>query len=203
MNHEMAETDQQKAEMLNTYFLSQTKVKDTYKALPTLEPVQHTLETITITMQDVFDVLKHLDLSKACDPDLISQRLLRECADFLAYPYSIVLIGPSLKATFQLSQCIKAKTNSKRRFVLCLILCHIVLVFFSPFSIAITSLGEERADLSIFRTFVLFVLVWSCRFPLPLGVWEGLRFVIVALPGLSSYLFFSYFVEGHQPLSSS
>ena len=29
-----------------------------------------------------------------------------------------------------------------RRFVLCLTLCHFVLVFFSPFSIAITSLGE-------------------------------------------------------------
>ena len=43
-------------------------------------------------------------------------------------------------------------------------------VFFSPFSIAITSLGEERANLSAFRTFVRFVLVWICRFPLPLGV---------------------------------
>ena len=62
-----------------------------------------------------------------------------------------------------------------------------VLVFFSPFSIAITSLGEERANLSAFRTFVRFVLVWICRFPL--RVWEGLRFVIVALPGLFSYLF--------------
>ena len=60
---------------------------------------------------------------------------------------------------------------------------------FSPFSIAITSLGEERANLSAFRTFVRFVLVWICRFSLPLGVWEGLRFVIVALPGLFSYLF--------------
>ena len=59
---------------------------------------------------------------------------------------------------------------------------------FSPFSIAITSLGEERANLSAFRAFVRFVLVWVCRFPLPLGVWEGLRFVIVALPGLFSYL---------------
>ena len=38
---------------------------------------------------------------------------------------------------------------------------------FSPFSIAITSLGEERANLSAFRTFVRFVLVWICRFPLP------------------------------------
>ena len=63
------------------------------------------------------------------------------------------------------------------------------LCFFSPFSIAITSLGEERAN-SAFRTFVRFVLVWICRFPLPLGVWEGLRYVIVALPGLFSYRFF-------------
>ena len=70
-------------------------------------------------------------------------------------------------------------------------LCHFVLVFFSPFRIAITSLGEEKANLSAFRTFVRFVLVWICRFPPPLGVWEGLRFVIVALPGLFSYLFCS------------
>ena len=42
---------------------------------------------------------------------------------------------------------------------LCLVVCHFVLVFFSPFSIAITSLGEERANLSAFRTFVRFVLV--------------------------------------------
>ena len=75
---------------------------------------------------------------------------------------------------------------STRRFVVCLSVCHLVLVFFS---IAITSLGEERANLSAFRTFVRFVLVKICRFSLLLGVWEGLRFVIVALPGLFSYLF--------------
>ena len=65
----------------------------------------------------------------------------------------------------------------------------LLYVFFSPFSIAITSLGEERANLSAFRTFVRFVLVWICRFSLPLGVCEGLRFEIVALAGLFSYLF--------------
>ena len=43
------------------------------------------------------------------------------------------------------------------------------LVFFSPLSIAITSLGEERA----FRTFDRFALVWFCLFPLPLDVWMG------------------------------
>ena len=69
-------------------------------------------------------------------------------------------------------------------FVLCLTLCYSLLVFFSPFSIATISLGEERANLSAFLTFFRFVLVCFCRFPLPLGVWEGLRFVIVAFPGL-------------------
>ena len=48
------------------------------------------------------------------------------------------------------------------------------LCFFSPFSIANTSLGEERANISAFRMFDRFVLVWICRFSLPLDVWEGL-----------------------------
>ena len=52
--------------------------------------------------------------------------------------------------------------------------------FFSPFSIAITWLGT-------LRTFVRFPLTWFCLCPFPLGVWEGLWFVIVALPGLFSY----------------
>ena len=69
---------------------------------------------------------------------------------------------------------------STRRYVLLLTLCHFVLVF--------SVLGKERANLSAFRTFVRFVLLWI-GFPLPFGVWEGLRFVIVALPGLFSYLF--------------
>ena len=49
-----------------------------------------------------------------------------------------------------------------RRFVLCLTLCYFVLVFFCPFSIAITSLGEERANLCAFCTFFnLHLLVLS------------------------------------------
>ena len=69
-----------------------------------------------------------------------------------------------------------------------LLLWFIILVLFCSCdfqsSIAITSLGEERANFSAFRTFVQFVLVWFYWFPLPLGVWKGLWFVIVALPGL-------------------
>ena len=39
---------------------------------------------------------------------------------------------------------------STKRFVLCLTLCYFVLVFFSPFSIAITSLWEERELILVF-----------------------------------------------------
>ena len=74
---------------------------------------------------------------------------------------------------------------------ICFVLpCIIFSCVFSPFSIAITSLGKERANLSAFRTFVRFALVWFCLFPLSFGVWEGLRFVIVELPGLFLTFFF-------------
>ena len=48
---------------------------------------------------------------------------------------------------------------STRRFLLSLALCYFVVVFFIPCSIAITSLEEEKANPSVFRTFVLFALV--------------------------------------------
>ena len=51
--------------------------------------------------------------------------------------------------------------SSTWRFILCFTLCHFVLVFFSPFSIAITSFGEERANRFAFCTFVRFLLVWT------------------------------------------
>ena len=71
--------------------------------------------------------------------------------------------------------------------------CVILFLCFSVLLVLrLPRLGEERANLSAFRTFVRFVLVHICRFPLPLGVLEGLWIVIVAHPGLFSYLCFSY-----------
>ena len=84
---------------------------------------------------------------------------------------------------------------STRLFVLSLVLCCFVLVFYSPFSIAITSLGEERGNLSAFRTFVRFALVWFCLFLSSSCLVRAAAcvtfFVIVALPGLFSHLFSS------------
>ena len=90
---------------------------------------------------------------------------------------------------------------STRLYVLCLTFCYFVHVFFSPFSIAVTSLGEGRANPSAFRTctFIRFALVWFCLFSPHLGVWEGLRLVIVALPGLFSYLYL--YVKLYRPFN--
>ena len=90
MHNEFAETDQAKAEMLNLYFSSETRVEDTNKDLPLFEPALHSLNSIEISIQDVKDVLLHLNVSKASGPDLISPRLLKEGAVILAYHFSIV-----------------------------------------------------------------------------------------------------------------
>ena len=70
--------------------------------------------------------------------------------------------------------------------------CVILFLCFSVLLVLrLPRLGKRELILVAFRTFVRFVLVWICRFPLHLGVWEGLRFVIVALPGLFLLPFFS------------
>ena len=60
---------------------------------------------------------------------------------------------------------------STRRFVLCLTLCYFVLVFFNPFSIAITSLGEERE---------LILVVFVRLFDLRLFGFVGFFFLLVS-----------------------
>ena len=50
-----------------------------------------------------------------------------------------------------------------------------VLVFFSPFSIVIASLGKERAGLCASHAFVYFACINFCSFSLPLGVWGWLQ----------------------------
>ena len=56
-----------------------------------------------------------------------------------------------------------------------LFLCFSALLALRLPRLGTRELGGERANLSAFHTFVRFVHVWICRFPLPLGFWEGLR----------------------------
>ena len=119
---------------------------------------------------------------------------------------------------FSIYKCIKCSPVLVLLFValwfvlraICFVSCLVffVLVFFGHFGLRLPRLGGEvgvgvrgggvgvwkgggGAGHSAFRTFVRFALVWFCLFPLRVGVWEGLRFVIVAFPGLFSYLFFA------------
>ena len=69
--------------------------------------------------------------------------------------------------------------------------CVILFMCFTVLSaLRLPRLGKTELSLDAFCRFVQFALVWFCLFPLPLGVWEGLRFVLVGVPGLFSYLFF-------------
>ena len=86
-----------------------------------------------------------------------------------------------------------------RRFVFSLALCNFFLCFSVLSALRLPCFRErererrererERDNLSAFYTFVRF-----CLFPLPRVVLEGLRLVIVALPGLFYYPFW-YFSE--------
>ena len=55
--------------------------------------------TLKFSIQDIKDVLKNLNVSKSCGPDLISPRLLKEGADILARPLCI-LFNRSLEANY-------------------------------------------------------------------------------------------------------
>ena len=66
---------------------------------------------------------------------------------------------------------------------------HVVVYLYVNGSGSITSVGQERAKLS---AVVYLQLCGFCleRFPLPLGAWDGLRYLIVTLPEPSILLFF-------------
>ena len=101
LNDKFAEKDIDKANMLNDYFCSQAVVNDNNKPLP-----QHTftcnsrLNSITISQQDVRDVLNNLNVTKASGPDLISPRLLKEGATILSKPLSIIFNRSLLQGYF-------------------------------------------------------------------------------------------------------
>ena len=90
-NNETAETDLEKANMLNNYFASQSIVNDDNKSHPPNTTVSHeSLEMRPLSVQDVKDTFDNLDVTKACGPDLMSPRLLKEGSPVLALPYSII-----------------------------------------------------------------------------------------------------------------
>ena len=84
--------NQDKAELLNNYFVSQTILPSTNIPLPPFYYITDArLDQITITPSDVRDVLLQLDTSKAVGPDRISNKILKSCADSLCNPLTHLL----------------------------------------------------------------------------------------------------------------
>ena len=91
LNNEHAETDYQKANMLNNYFSSQSVVDDNNKILPPPKTIlRDRLDILEISPQSVKDVFDGLDVNKSCGPDHMSPRLLKEGSQILAEPYSLI-----------------------------------------------------------------------------------------------------------------
>ena len=101
LNDKLAEKDIDKANMLNDYFCSQTVVNDNNKPLPQQTfTCNSRLNSITISQQDVRDVLNNLNVTKASGPDFISPRLLKEGVTILSKPLSIIFNRSILQGYF-------------------------------------------------------------------------------------------------------
>ena len=85
----ITETDNDKAEILNHYFASQSDLADRHSSPPDLElPNYPMLENIHISPDEVKQAIKQLKPNKAPGPNLIGPKLFKEASNELATPLS-------------------------------------------------------------------------------------------------------------------
>ena len=85
----MLTEDDDKARCLNEYFTSQSVINDENKNLPQENlATAAVLDNINITSDTVDDILKSLNITKSCGPDLVNPRLLREASNVISTPLS-------------------------------------------------------------------------------------------------------------------
>ena len=83
------ESDDQKAGVLNEFFIQQSTVDETNAHLPNfVAPNYDTLNEIVVTQQDVIKAINEFDANKGSGPDGISPKLIKEGKHELAYPYT-------------------------------------------------------------------------------------------------------------------
>ena len=81
--------DNDKANILNQYFIEQTIIEEENATLHTTLPLPaRKFDSITVTLDDVESTLKTLQLGKAARPDAINNRILKELADSLSLSLS-------------------------------------------------------------------------------------------------------------------
>ena len=84
---EMAFNDIEKAELLNQYFISVNKTDDENAIFPEVPLVEETLSNFQITIQDVHDAFKLIDVSKAYGCDDVNPRFLSNATETLVTVY--------------------------------------------------------------------------------------------------------------------
>ena len=77
----------QKADMFNTYFVSQSTMDVDATWDPGIPPASDfSIDTIATSSDEVYNILSHLDVAKATGPDGIGCKLLREAAPCISTP---------------------------------------------------------------------------------------------------------------------
>ena len=95
-SHQYISDSKEKANLFNRFFLSHSQIDTSSTTLPhNNDRLDFTLSYITATENEVSDLLKSLDTSKACGPDGISPKLLKE-AGYAIVPSLTKLINLSL-----------------------------------------------------------------------------------------------------------
>ena len=89
VNGDIYSDNTDKATILNDYFTEQSSLDDSNANLPAdLNIPDFTLNSISITANEVESVLKALQTGKASGPDAINNRILKELAKPLSFPLS-------------------------------------------------------------------------------------------------------------------
>ena len=84
-------TNKEKADFLNFYFSSISRVNEDNVLLPDLRmKTNRILNSISITENEVQDIIKTLDINKACGSDSISHRMLKNTCLSISKPLSIL-----------------------------------------------------------------------------------------------------------------
>ena len=92
----MATTE--KATILNDYFIEQSSLDDSNANLPADLNIQDfTLNSISITANEVESVLKAHQTGKASGPDAINNKILKELAKPLSFPLSYLFNASFIK----------------------------------------------------------------------------------------------------------
>ena len=101
--------DVERANLFNIYFSKQSEIDDSNSNIPNLSHATNQISEIKLCENEVEDVLKVVNPTKASGPDLINPRLLKEAAPIIKHP---LIIQSLLTGRFLSKPMEKSKYNA-------------------------------------------------------------------------------------------